>query len=148
MELVPVKEHVEENEVFTSDPLCQESIYMSIDFYKRVGFTPPWICYYATINEKLVGCAAYKGKPVEGKVEIAYGTFESHRNQGIGTQICRVLVDLALKTDPSVQVTARTLPENNYSGKILQKNGFQYSGLVNDPEDGEVWEWEYKKESL
>jgi ribosomal-protein-alanine N-acetyltransferase len=144
MELVPVKEHVEENDVFTSDPLCQESIYMSIDFYKRVGFTPPWICYYASVNDKLVGCAGYKGKPVEGKIEIAYGTFETCRNQGIGTEICRVLVELSLQTDPAIQITARTLPENNFSTKILKKNGFQFSGTVMDPEDGEVWEWEYK----
>jgi RimJ/RimL family protein N-acetyltransferase len=148
MQLIPVKEHVEENPEFTSNPLCQESVYMSIDFYKKVGFTSPWICYYATIDEKLVGCAAYKGKPIQGKVEIAYGTFETHRNQGIGARICRVLVELALQTDPSLQVTARTLPENNFSTKILQKNGFQFSGVVDDPEDGEVWEWEYKKGSL
>ena len=144
MELIPVLEHAFENTVFTSNPLCQDTIYMSIDFYKRVGFTPPWICYYVKENEELIGCAAFKGKPVNGQIEIAYGTFEKFRNQGIGTKICKTLVNLSLGTDPTVRITARTLPENNYSTRILQKNKFFFVGNVVDFEDGDVWEWEYK----
>ena len=41
MQLIPIKEILEENKEFLSNPLCQESIYMTIDFYKRVGFNPP-----------------------------------------------------------------------------------------------------------
>jgi ribosomal-protein-alanine N-acetyltransferase len=147
MELIPVMELVEDNFEFTSNPICQESIYMSIDFYKKVGFTPPWICYYVRQDENLMGCAGFKGKPIHGTIEIAYGTFENFRNQGIGTRICKVLVDLSLKTDPTIRITARTLAENNFSTRILQKNGFQFIGNVYDPEDGDLWEWEYKKES-
>lgn len=118
---------------------------MCIEFYKRVGFNPPWICYYAEENGELIGSAAFKGRPVNSTVEIAYGTFENHRQKGIGTKICRQLVELSLANDPSVRITARTLPEHNYSTKILEKNKFILLGMVNDPEDGDVWEWEYKK---
>jgi [ribosomal protein S5]-alanine N-acetyltransferase len=145
MELVPVYEHIEENPELVSNPLLTESLLMSIDFYKRVGFTPPWICYYAKQNDELVGCAGIKGKPVNGTIEIAYGTFEKFRNQGIGTKICKTLVELSMNTDLSIRITARTLPENNFSTGILKKNDFLYIGTVNDPEDGEVWEWEYQK---
>lgn len=144
MELIPVLEHAEENTALISDPVCQDSIYMSIDFYKKVGFTPPWICYYAKENEDLIGCAGFKGKPVNGQIEIAYGTFEKFRNQGVGTKICKTLVDLSLRTDPTIRITARTLPENNFSSRILKKNKFHFIGNIIDPEDGEVWEWEYK----
>jgi|GEM_PF-3801519 ribosomal-protein-alanine N-acetyltransferase len=61
------------------------------------------------------------------------------RNHGIGTQICKELVELSLKTDASIIITARTLPENNFSTKILKKNNFVFIGMVNDPEDGDVW---------
>jgi RimJ/RimL family protein N-acetyltransferase len=118
---------------------------MTIEFYKKVGFTPPWIGYYASIGGTLVGAAAYKGKPVNGKVEIAYGTFPQFQQQGIGTAICRKLVQISLETDPSVIITARTLPENNYSAKILRKNNFALLGPVWDDEDGEVWEWVYRQ---
>ena len=147
MELLPIHPTIEENEMFAERPDCQESLLMTIDYYKKIGFNPPWIGYYAQKDGELVGCAAYKGQPIGAKVEIAYGTFERFRKQGFGTEIARKLVELSLATDPSVEVTARTLPENNFSTKILQKNGFKCQGMVNDEEDGEVWEWKYEADS-
>jgi RimJ/RimL family protein N-acetyltransferase len=101
MDLIPINEHIEDNKEFTDNPLCQETIYMTIDFFKRVGYKKPWISYYAVENGGLVGCGAFKGAPQNGAVEIAYGTFESFRQKGIGTEICQLLVELSLKTDPS-----------------------------------------------
>jgi len=141
MKLIPVKETLEENKHFAENPLCRETLEMTIDFYKKVGYTPPWICYYVEKNNELVGSAGIKGKPVNGTIEIAYGTMENHRQQGIGTAICKLLVDLSLKTDPAIRITARTLPEENFSARILKKNNFVLLGAVNDPEDGKVWEW-------
>jgi len=37
------------------------------------------------------------------------------------------------------------LPENNASAGILKRNGFIMGGKVWDEEDGDVWEWFYKK---
>lgn len=144
MTLLPIKQTLEENSGFANNPLCNESLGMCIEFYKRVGFTPPWICYYAEENGELTGNAAFKGKPINNTVEISYGTMEDHRQKGVGTRICKQLVELSLATDPSVRITARTLPEKNYSTRILEKNNFILLGFVTDPEDGEVWEWEYK----
>ena len=143
MKLLPIKQTVEENKEFASDPHCNETLNACIGFYKKVGFQPPWICFYAEENGELVGSAAFKGKPVNNTVEIAYGTMENHRHQGVGTRICGQLVELALATDPAVRITARTLPEKNYSTRILEKNNFVLLGFVTDPEDGEVWEWVY-----
>lgn len=145
MELIPIKEHLHENKLFIDHPDCQESIYMCIDFYKKVGFNPPWICYYVQQEDQLVAAAAFKGKPVNNKVEIAYGTFLRFQQQGIGTKIAGTLVQLSLDSDPSVVVTARTLPEENYSVRILRKNNFKLLGTIVDDEDGEVWEWKYGK---
>jgi [ribosomal protein S5]-alanine N-acetyltransferase len=145
MELVPVKETLDENEEFVNNPLCHETIYMTIEFYKKVGFVKPWIGYYAKQNGDLVGAAGFKGQPINGTVEIAYGTFEKCRKQGIGTEICKELVNLSLKTDSSIKITARTLPEENFSTRILRKNNFIFIGTVNDQEDGEVWEWLFKE---
>jgi len=144
IELLPVKELLKDNGEFLDHPDCQESLEMSVLFYAKVGYRIPWIGYYATMNGKLVGAAGFKGKPVDGKVEIAYGTFPSFQKMGIGTALCRQLVQLAKATDPSVRIMARTLMEENHSAKILRKNGFIWQGIVTDEEDGEVWEWEYK----
>lgn len=144
MQLLPINERLEDNEAFITNPLCQETIHMTIDFYKKVGFVQPWIGYYAEVNGDLVGAAGFKGPPINGTVEIAYGTFENNRKQGIGTTICKHLVGLSLKADPSIKITARTLPEENFSTRILKKNNFKFMGTVNDLEDGEVWEWFYE----
>jgi len=49
----PVHEHIEENVEFTGNPLCQESIYMSVDFIKRLVLST-LDRYYAKQNEDLV----------------------------------------------------------------------------------------------
>src|SRR5258708_1962847 len=96
MKLIPIKKELAENQEFINNPLCQDSLSMTIEFFKRIGFVPPWTGYYAQQNGQLVGSAAFKGQPVNGKIEIACGTF---RNQGIDTQICKALVELSLKTE-------------------------------------------------
>ena len=144
MKLLPIKEKLEDNETFTSNPLCVETLTMTIDFYKRVGFVQPWIGYFAEENGQIVGCAGFKGKPINGTVEIAYGTFEQYQKQGIATDMCKQLVELSRSTDPSIRITARTLPEENFSTSVLRKNNFLLTGVVNDPEDGDVWEWLYQ----
>ena len=136
----------EENQEFAVIPACKESLIMTLDYYKIIGYVPPWIGYFARLNRELVGSAGYKGQPVDNKIEIAYGTFPEFREKGIGTEICRQLVLLAQRTDPKLIITARTLPEYNYSTKILQRNGFRLLGNVWDKEDGDVWEWLYDKD--
>jgi hypothetical protein len=36
------------------------------------------------------------------------------------------------------------IPEKNHSTRILEKNSFAYLDVVQDPEEGAVWEWEYR----
>ncbi|HET9746567.1 MAG TPA: GNAT family protein [Chitinophagaceae bacterium] len=145
MHLVPIKRTLEENTEFIDNPACTETLMMCVEFYKRIGYQPPWICYFAEENNEIIGSAAFKGRPINNTVEIAYSTMDNHRQKGIGTRICKLLVELSRATDPSLRITARTLPEHNYSTKILEKNNFNLLGIVNDPDDGDVWEWEYKK---
>lgn len=143
MELIAINETFEENADFASNPLYNEMIQTTMDFYKKVGFVPPWIGYLVKQNTEVIGAAGFKGAPQNGTVEIAYGTFDPYKQKGFGTAICKLLVDLSLKTDPSVKITARTFSEENFSTRILVKNNFSCIGTVYDPEDGEVWEWLY-----
>ena len=89
MRLIPINETLEDNRVFTSNPVCSETIHLTIDYYKKVGFVPPWIGYYAEENSELVGAAEFKGPPLNGTIEITHGTFEKYQNQGVGSEICR-----------------------------------------------------------
>ena len=144
MKLMPISLDSKLNAAFEAHPECKQHLQISIDYYTRVGFVPPWIGYYARLNNEFVGAAGFKGPPNNNKVEIAYGTFTKYEAKGIGTEICRQLVLVAIATDPEIKITARTLPEENASGGILKKNGFVLLGTVWDGDDGNVWEWEYK----
>lgn len=146
MILLPIDLDESKNSRFRSNPACLEILNVYPDYYNRVGYNPPWIGYFATIDgEILVGAGGYKGRPKDGMVEIAYGTFEEFEGKGIGTGICRQLVELSLRTDPSIRITARTLTDSGASAQILKRNGFIALGLVMDPEDGEVWEWKWQQ---
>lgn len=144
MRLLPIYETPEENEYYFQKPHCGEILEVYPSFYARVGFCPPWIGYFAELDGVLVGCGGFKGGPKNGMIEIAYGTFDEYRHRGIGTEICRLLTELSLRTDSRVSISARTLPENNYSSRVLEKNGFLSAGHVWDEEDGNVTEWIYK----
>jgi [ribosomal protein S5]-alanine N-acetyltransferase len=148
MKLLPIKEKLEDNSEFVRQPACMETLLQTLTYFQSLGYSFPWIGYYASINNQLVGSGAFKGRPVHGKVEIAYSTFPEFQNQGMGTLICRQLVELALQADASIIITARTLMEENFSTKILTKNNFILKGTVMDTDDGEVWEWEYKNPLL
>lgn len=145
IKLIPIGEKFEDNKEFITHPECMESLEMSVLYYANIGYRFPWIGYFASMNNSFVGSAGFKGRPLDGKVEIAYGTFPDFQKKGIGTEMCRLLVAIAQEADPSVRILARTLMEENHSARILRKNDFKWLGIVVDPDDGEVWEWEYKK---
>jgi RimJ/RimL family protein N-acetyltransferase len=145
MILLPVDLNETENEKFINNVECQSILEVYPDYYKKVGYNKPWIGYFVTLDgQEIIGAGGYKGGPKDGKVEIAYGTFKDYEGRGVGTEICRQLVLLSLKTDPAARITARTLQDGYASIAILKKNGFECLGIVNDEEDGEVLEWEFK----
>lgn len=143
IDLLPIGRTLEENQEFADNSDCREILNMTIEYHSRIGYEPPWIGYFARKGQLLYGAGGFKGAPFKGKVEIAYGTFDRFRSQGIGTEICGKLVEVSRLADPSILITARTLPEKSHSTRILEKNGFQFAGVVEDIDDGEVWEWHY-----
>lgn len=145
LELLPIFQSTEENSRYAARLENTEVLDMTVKYYARIGYTPPWIGYFACLDSVLVGSAGFKGRPILGKVEIAYGTFPAFQNRGVGGEICRMLVEMARTADPLVVITARTLRKKSYSTRILEKNNFVKKGTVVDPEDGKVWEWEYAR---
>lgn len=147
LEFIPILATTEENSKLFNNPICVDVVTSTLGFYKTVGFNQPWIGYVVMSNEDIVGSAGYKGKPIENKIEIAYGTFPAFQGKGFGTQICRHLITLAISTDPLIEIIARTLPDNVNSIAILKKNNFTLLGTVYDKDDGYVQEWQYNKHS-
>ncbi|MBE7515045.1 MAG: GNAT family N-acetyltransferase [Chloracidobacterium sp.] len=133
------------DELFASDD-CQAIFAMYEDFYPTIGFVPPWVGYFVVRDGLVVGCCGFVGQPQDGKVEVAYATFKEFEGRGIASFSCSELLKIAYANDPSLMVTAKTAPEENASVAILRKNGFIYSGIVQDHEIGNAWLWIHDKD--
>ena len=59
------------------------------EYYAKIGFILPWVGYFISVNDLIVGVCGFKGQPINGEVEIAYYTFEQYQNQGIASLACK-----------------------------------------------------------
>lgn len=123
--------------------VADQTLAMTVEFYGRAGFAPPWVGHIVVEGDVPIGACGFKGAPKDRRVEIAYFTFPGGENRGIATRVAALMIEIAKTADPSV-VTARTLIEPNASQRVLTKAGFRNAGVVIDPEDGEALEWVYE----
>ena len=134
------------DEIALSDTM-RANCAMGAELHKRLGYTPPWVGYIAVADGQPVGGGAFVGAPQGGKVEIAYYTNADLQGLGHASRTAAALVALAREAAPSVTLMAMTLPEQNASGRILERLGFRRTGTAIDDEAGEVWKWELPPES-
>ncbi len=141
MQLRIIERHTDKSDDLYSSDDCQMLLQSYDDYYRTIGFNTPWVGYFVVKQNQVVGSCGFAGQPQDGKVEIAYWTFKAFEGQRIASFSCQELVSIARKTDATLLITAKTAPEHNASTKILQKNGFQYEGIVQDHEIGDAWLW-------
>jgi [ribosomal protein S5]-alanine N-acetyltransferase len=147
LKLFKIGQHGQLPEAIPLDDHLRMVVEMTVRHFEKVGFVPPWIGYIAVENSVPVGTCAFKSPPVDGRVEIAYGTMPACEGRGIATAMARELVRIARQESESLTVFAQTLPDENASTTILKKLGFRLIGSVEHPEDGLVWEWELSADS-
>ena len=128
------------NEIYSSTD-CQQVITSMEEYYPKIGFNKPWVGYFVFKSNQVVGTGGFIGQPKDGKVEIAYYTFKEFEGQGIATYTCKALIAISHNTDSTITITAKTAPEHNASTKILQKNNFEFTEVVQDEEIGDAWLW-------
>ncbi len=125
--------------------LVEEVCASTAEMYKLTGYQEPWLGYLAVLDGSCVGSCSFKAPPEYGRVEISCFTFPEFENRGVGTEMTHQLVEMALNTDRELTVAAQTLPEVSASTKVLEKEGFELIGLVGHEDEGEVWEWNFKR---
>ena len=141
MILRPLLIDEDKNQEIFANPACQEIFKSYPDYYFKTGYNPPWIGYFVIDDDKVVGVCGFTGAPKDGRVEIAYGTFKQYEGQGIASYSCRELISITVSADSKIIITAKTAPEENASVKILKRNGFVFTGMVQDEGIGDAWEW-------
>jgi RimJ/RimL family protein N-acetyltransferase len=145
MRLVPISIDADKSKEMYDNPDCREIFKSYPDYYYKMGYHPPWIGYFLMRNEKVVGVCGFIGQPKNCRAEIAYGTFKEYEGQGIASFSCRILINIAKSADPKIIITAKTAPEHNPSTRILKRNGFEFTGIVQDEDIGDAWEWIYRE---
>jgi len=143
--LSPIYINEDQDDPKYANEFCREIFKSYPGYYHKTGYHPPFIGYFVIRDEDVVGVAGFTGKPIHGRVEIAYGTYKPFEGQGIASYACHSLVAIARAYDPFLIITAKTAPEKNASAAVLMKNGFVYSGDVQDEGIGDAWEWIYQE---
>jgi len=103
---------------------CQTLLEIYDNYYLKIGFNLPRVAYLVVRQNQVVGSCSFTGKPIDGKVEIAYWTFKEFEGQEIASFACKELISIFQSADPKVTITAKTVPEHSASTKILENNGF------------------------
>lgn len=125
----------------------------SLDQWVTGAADPEYWMYLALLPARpgspaeVIGLIGYKGGPgqsADGSVEIGYSIAPEHQSRGYATEAAEALVSRTL-ADPAVRaVEACTLAERNASCRVLEKNGFTISEIINDPHEGSLWKWRRK----
>jgi len=91
-----------------------------------------WSFWYLLTNEKpnrLVGICGFKGRPdASGTVEISYSILGNFQRLGYATEAVARLVGWAFSHHNVHEVCAETLPHLRQSIRVLEKNGFRFTG--------------------
>ncbi len=134
LRLEPITIDIDATKDIYANEYCQSLFEVYPVYYNKVGYHTPWIGYFLVRDNEVVGCCGFVEKPIDGRVEIAYGTKKEYEGQGIASFSCKALTALALQTDSTLLVTAKTEPRSNASTTVLQRNGFIYTRVVQDHE--------------
>ncbi len=102
---------------------------------------PKWMGFFAIEERRIVGSGMFRDPPADGWTEIGYGVAPEFEGQGVATQIATWLIEYAGENGAE-KVRAHTLPDGLASQRVLQKNGFEFVGVFEDPEDGTVHRFE------
>jgi RimJ/RimL family protein N-acetyltransferase len=126
-----------------------EVISYSREFLKNNPDAANWWMYFFihSADRKLIGNGGFKGKPDDaGTVEIGYAVAPAYRGKGLATEAAQGLIDFAFSNAQIQTIQAHTLAEENESVKVLRKVGMEFVKEFNDPEDGDIRQWQLKRE--
>ena len=98
-------------------------------------------------DQTLIGLGGFKG-PVngDGMVELGYAIAPGYQRRGLAAEATRGMIKYAFAHPEIKCVDAHTLPAKNASTGVLEKVGMKFVGVVNDPDDGEVWHWSLSRD--
>lgn len=108
---------------------------------------PAFWCVPFLIVEKscgaVLGGCTFKGMPIGGEVEIAYGVAKQAQGRGVATEAVAQLLQLAAQDGTVQRVIAEILPSNIPSCRLVMRLGFTKGPTFVDTDGETVVRWTY-----
>ncbi|HXG71158.1 MAG TPA: GNAT family N-acetyltransferase [Gemmatimonadaceae bacterium] len=120
------------------------AISWTLDSLESGRFTPDWGSYYITRKAEdgrrplLIGVGGFKGSPTDGAVELGYEIAPEVRRQGFALEAVEEWTRWAFTHGAVERVLAHTLTTLTPSISVLERAGFAFAGLGNDPDEAEA----------
>lgn len=89
----------------------------------------------------VLGGCTFKGMPVGGEVEIAYGVAKQARGRGVATEAVAQLLQLAAQEGSVQRVIAEIFPSNVASSRLVSRLGFSKGPTFIDTDGDTVVRW-------
>ena len=113
--VVPWPYTLRDAEAFLASP--RDPVLPSLLIFERTGGAP-----------ELVGYCSLKRRP-SGAVELGYWIARAYWGRGLATEACSALIDIA-RTLGFSRLEAGHFIDNPASGRVLEKLGFEPSGII------------------
>jgi len=113
--VVPWPYTLRDAEAFLASP--RDPVLPSLLIFERTGSAP-----------ELVGYCSLKRRP-SGAVELGYWIARAYWGRGLATEACSALIDIA-RTLGFSRLEAGHFIDNPASGRVLEKLGFEPSGII------------------
>lgn len=130
-------------------PAAREAMQPAYEYLKSHPSVLGWWTYLFIhkADRTLIGLGGFKGEVgEEGMVEIGYEIAPAYRRRGLALEAAHGMIEYAFIHPQIKRVDAHTLPELNASTGVLEKVGMKHVGTVQDPADGEIWQWSLSRE--
>ncbi len=122
--------------------------YTEADAEKFIGFTAETTAKHGhpvhfairDESEQLIGGFGFDGLTYGHRAEIGYWLAKPFWGQGIMTEVVRSVCALAIDEWKLVRITAHVFVHNKASARVLEKNGFEFEGLLrkHHKKDGKI----------
>ena len=81
-------------------------------------------------DERLIGGCGFDGLSYGHRAELGYWLARPYWGQGIMTAVVRAACDHAVTQWKLARITAHVFDQNHRSARVLEKNNFQFEGLL------------------
>lgn len=103
---------------------------LEISKYVKNYFKKDWYMWAVIMDNKLIGLVC--GNLIDENIKsicLGYCLTKSYWNKGITTEACKALIKYFFKMGFN-RIFSQHNPKNPASGKVMQKCGLQYEGLI------------------